>query len=425
MFILDKIALSNQGRTISYDYEISKSIAKFFNNKEKLFVTYDSDVTAVPQSISVIPLLANVMPIAWFVGFDVYVAELDATFYDSLQNLQVEFSKHFPAIKKDVKLHVKQLVQNTFEADNTALLFSGGLDSFESLTRNLKADPYLISVLGADIDIADTNRWSNFQRFNKEEKILNDNKLCYVTSNLRKFYTYKVDLLVEISWWGRIQHGMALIGLTAPLSYLKGIKTILIASSYTSEVSFGWGSTPETDEKVKWANMKVIHDGFSLRRPDKIQNVVNFAKKMDNYIKLRVCYSELRTGYNCSICVKCQRTMLGIILCGENPNNYGFNVPANLYDLIFKNFGPDSLMTIGAVYEWKCLQDKAKVAKNLFVVKDPISEKHKIDTFAVLPLDAIINKNAEQQLAKKIKKYKIIGKFPKLFHFYLKLRRQF
>lgn len=424
MFKLNNTTFSDNGKRIDYDYDVSASIAKYFQKKAPYFVAYDRDVSSVPLSIAVIPLLANVAPIAWFVGFDIHVDELDATFYESLQNLREEFSKHFPDIKKDTKLHVGQLVNNEFSQDHSALLFSGGLDSFESLTRNLDADPFLVSVLGADIEIPDTKRWNDFKRFNKEEKIVADDKLCYVTSNLRTFYTYEVDLLVNVGWWGKIQHGMALIGLIAPLSYLHGIRTIMIASSNTGEVSFGWGSTSETDEMVKWANTKVIHDGFHLRRTEKIENIVGFAHRTGHHVKLRVCYSEWREGYNCSVCAKCQRTMLGILLCGENPDDYGFHVPDNFYDLIFKNFHENAVMTTGVAYEWRCLQEKARTIDNLFVIKDKVSETNNIDTFASLRLDELINKNAGKGQTVKNIKYVIISKFPKLFRTYLKIRRK-
>ncbi|MFT3795398.1 hypothetical protein [Flavobacterium sp.] len=423
MIKLNQTRFSDHGKTIVYDYDIDASLGKYFNKKQPYFVSYDQDVSSVPLGIAVIPFLANIMPIAWFVGFDVFVDELDATFYDSLQNLKAEFAKHFPNIK-EAKLHVGQKVSNEIDQNEMAILFSGGLDSFESVTRNLEKNPFLVSVLGADIDISDTKRWADFRRFNTEEKIINDDRLRYVTSNLRKFYTYEVDLLVDVNWWGKIQHGMALIGLIAPLSYLNGIRTILIASSNTGEVSFGWGSTSETDELMKWANTEVVHDGFEFRRTQKIENIVDFAKKTGYHIKLRVCYSDLREGYNCSVCTKCQRTMLGIILCGENPNDYGFNVPPNFYDLVLKNFKGDVMMTTGVAYEWRCLQEKARESSHPFIIKDKVSEQNNMVTFAALPIADIINKNVDKQLASKKMKYVIISKFPKLFNAYLKIRRK-
>jgi hypothetical protein len=421
---LHSIVYSENGTKMTYQYTYDESLAKFFNKKEPYYVAYQENIASVPESIAVIPFLANIMPIAWFVGFDVYVNELDETFYHSLQNLKAEFAIHFPQIKADTQLHVAKKVSHSFDQENHALLFSGGLDAFESLTRNIDKNPYLISVHGADIEVADTKRWNDFKRFNLEEEIISEDRLCYVESNLRTFYTYEVDLLVGVGWWGKIQHGMALLSLIAPLSYLHQITTTMIASSNTGEVSFGWGSTSETDEKVRWANQKVIHDGFHLRRTEKIENIVTFAKKTGYKVKLRVCYSEWRTGYNCSRCTKCQRTMFGFILEGENPNDYGFEVPQDFYDLLLKNFNEKAMMTVGVKYEWQCLQDKAKTIQEPYIVSDKVKEIDKFNTFVQLNLDEIVNKNKDQLQKRREMKFVIINKFPKLFQFYLKLRRK-
>ena len=425
MLKLDNLLYSDEGRKVTFEYSYDDFLSKYFNKNELYYVGYQEDISLVPKSILTIPFLANIMPIAWFVGFDVFVDELDETFYNSLLELKSEFAIHFPQIKKETKLHVKNLVSNKFEQDNYGLLFSGGLDAFESLTRNIEKKPYLISVHGADIEINDEKRWNDFKTFNLEEEIIDEDKICYVESNLRTFYTYEVDLLVGVGWWGKIQHGMALLSLIAPLSFNHGITTTLIASSNTGEVSFGWGSTSETDEKVKWANQKVIHDGFHLRRTEKIENIVAFAKKTGYQVKLRVCYSELRTGYNCSRCTKCQRTMLGFILDGENPNEYGFEVPKDFYKLIFKNFDKNAMMTVGVKYEWQCLQDKAKAITRPFIIKDENVELDNFNTFTNLNLDKIVNKNQEKLQRKRELKFIIINKFPKLFQLYLNLRRKF
>jgi hypothetical protein len=230
--------------------------------------------------------------------------------------------------------------------------------------------------------------------------------------------------LVGVGWWGKIQHGMALLSLIAPLTALYGITTTMIASSNTIEVNFGWGSTAETDEKVRWANQKVIHDGFHLRRTQKIEKIVAFAQKTGQQVKLRVCYSEWRTGYNCSRCTKCQRTMLGFILEGADPNDYGFIVPSDFYELILNNFDKDSMMTVGVKYEWQCLQDKAKQIQKPFILKEESVEMTKFSTFANLDIEGIVNKNQDKLQKSKEWKFVIINKFPKLFNFYLRLRQK-
>ncbi|OYX26037.1 MAG: hypothetical protein B7Z06_06355, partial [Flavobacteriales bacterium 32-35-8] len=334
MLTLHKIIFEEDGKKIAYGYSLTPQIKSYFNTKNPFYVAYDQDVSNTPLSLAVIPFLANIMPIAWFAGFDVFVDELDETFYKALIELKNQFEKHHPKIKNKGKLIFKKLVSNTFQENNSMLLFSGGLDSFESLTRNYDKKPYLVSVHGADVKIEDTTRWNQFKIFNEKENIIDNTKLIYLESNLRDFYTYKVSLLINsLSWWGEIQHAMALLGVLAPLTSLLGVKHVFIASSNTKEVDFSWGSRPEVDENMKWANIKVTHDGYHLRRPEKIVNVINFAKEHNEKINLRVCYSELRNGANCNICAKCQRTMLGIILANENPSNYGLQIPDNFYQL--------------------------------------------------------------------------------------------
>ncbi len=423
MLELNALRFENGGKRIVYDYSYDNSISKYFNKKEPFFVEYGIDVSQIPTSLAVIPFLANFVPISWFAGFDVHVAEADATFVNSLSELKKEFSVHFSEIDQNTKLTAKNIVANTIDSNETALLFSGGLDAFEALTRNIDQNPVLVSVWGADIDLSDTKRWDEFQRYNSEETIIDQSRVQYVKTNIRAFYTHHVDLLADISWWGKIQHGMALISVIAPLSPILGIKTVMIASSNTGEVSFGWGSTSETDEKVKWANMKVIHDGFQFRRTQKIENIVSFAKKTGNHPQLRVCYSELRQGKNCSQCAKCQRTMFGFMLDGANPDDFGFKLPSNFYELLFANFEGPVSMTTGVAYEWRCLQEKAASSKTPFFIANAELEKNNIATFAQLPLDTMVNRNVDSQLQKKRLKFMLVHKFPTLFKWYLKIRQ--
>ncbi|NER13975.1 hypothetical protein GWK08_11025 [Leptobacterium flavescens] len=421
MLELQQIEIKEKGTALFYRYSIDKKYRKFFNTDQSFYVKYSDNIEGVPPSILNIPFLANVMPIAWFVGFDVVVDELDEVFYQALQNLKEEFLKYYNTSFKG-ELKVKKLVKNTIDGNESALLFSGGLDSFESFIRNKDKNPFLVSIHGADVEIEDEVRWNDFIRFNKEEVILDEKRHYYIESNLRTFYTYHVELLVNIGWWGKIQHGMALIGVLAPLTYKKKVTSILIASSNTEEVDFGWGSTPGIDEKMKWANSSVIHDGYHLRRTDKIDNVIDYVKNGGEEIKLRVCYSELRDGYNCSKCAKCQRTMLGIILAGDNPNKYGFEVPDQLYEMILNNFRSKKTLTKGLEYEWRCLQEKASEVDSFFVLKDENEEKNYLKSFIDLDLKQLIDTAVDKPQRKEIFKFLIRNKFSNLYTLYRNIR---
>lgn len=423
MFKLNHISFEEDRKKISYDYHIDDKIKSYFNSDNPFYVLYDQDIADTPISLAVIPLLANIMPISWFVGFDVHIDEIDETFYESLKELKAQFIKFHPKKNISGKLHVKKIVKNSFNGNNTSLLFSGGLDSFDSLTRQYNKNPYLISIHGADVEINDTLRWNEFKKFNSEEKIIDQSRLFYVESNLREFYTYKVDLLVDgLGWWGAVQHGMALLGVLAPLSLKYNITDINIASSATNEVTYSWGSSPYIDENMKWANTKVTHEGYQYRRTDKTDHVVDFVNKTKLNIKLRVCYAEARTGYNCNTCHKCQRTALSLILAGANPKDYGFNLPENFYELIFKNFGEDCVMTKGLKYQWTCIQDKAKEVDTFFVLNDKEKEQKAIKRFIDLDLDSIVNKNEARVKQNKKRKFLLRQKFPRLYKIYQKLK---
>lgn len=422
MVKLNNILLANAGKELLYDYDVTGVASKYFSENKTFYAKYTVDVSDVPESISVIPFLSNIMPVAWFVGFDVYISELDKTFHDSLLNLRQTFLKYHPDRKMQGTLYVETLKENKIKGDQSCLLFSGGLDSFESYTRNYTLNPYLVSVHGADIEIEDQEKWSKFKEYNNQEELVNKNKLIYVESNVRDFYTYKVELLVDIGWWGKVQHGMALIGLIAPLSYSCNLHQVIIGSSNTGEIDFGWGSSPNIDEKMKWADIHVIHDGYHLRRTEKIENVIDFVEKNKTPINLRVCYSEYREHFNCNVCAKCQRTILGILLCGKNPNYFGFKVSENIYSLILKNFQDNSLMTEGVKYEWRCLQEKAKKTQIFYTIGDKGKVNEFIQKFTALNLEKVVNNNLES--LKQYNKVKFIfrKKFPSLYQIYLDLR---
>lgn len=424
MLKLNNLDFSEEGKKISYNYTLNPEIKSYFNADSPFYVLYDKDISTTPLSLAIIPFLSNIMPISWFVGFDVYIDEIDETFYQSLANLKEQFIKYHP--KNDIKgtLHVNKIVKNEFNGNNTSLLFSGGLDSFDSLTRHYHKKPYLISIHGADVEIRDTVRWNEFKKFNAEEKILDQSRLFYLESNLREFYTYKVDLLVDgLGWWGMVQHGMALLGVLAPLSYKYDITDINIAASATNDITYSWGSSPYIDENMKWANTKVTHEGYKFKRTEKTQNVVDFVNNSDYKIKLRVCYADERTGYNCNMCHKCQRTALSLILANANPTDYGFNLPNNFYDLLFKNFGKNCIMTKGIKYQWTCIQEMAKSTDSFFVLNDKIKEKNQIQKFMNLDLDIIVNKNEATVKTKNRIKFILRERFSFLYKIYKSLKK--
>ena len=413
------IKFRDNGTKIEYQYTYDKAISKYFNTKELFFVSYNLDVSKTPNSIAIIPLLANLMPIAWFGGFDVCVEELDETFFGSLEKIKIEFQKLFVELKGvESNLKVKSIINNTNYETNAAMLFSGGVDAYATYFRHRKENLDLITIHGADIEINDMKQWDSVVSLNENERLLTNNKNHYIKSNLRTFYTYKVEfLLKERGWWGKVQHGLALNCLLAPLSTIYNYSKIYIASSYTDNIKISWGSTPEIDNLIKWSSVFVIHDGYELKRQEKVNLIIDSAKKLDEKIKLRVCYSELNKEVNCSKCEKCFRTIFGIILSNDNPNKYGFNVDESVYDSTL-NMLENGFKTEGVQYFWWEINEAISNSTDFYNFSNKEYEKNKM-----IALQKLLNLNFEIGVKKPSNlnklKYKLINTFPKVFKIYL------
>lgn len=423
-FKLKKIAFADAGKKIIYQYSVTSNLAALFDENTPFYTTYGVDVSNVPTSLSVIPLLGNIVPIAWFAGFKIEVDELDEDFYHSLTLIKAIFKKNYPDQQLTGCISAKKLVKNESQGDKTAMLFSGGVDAFATYIRIVDKNPDLVTIHGADIEIEDKRQWNDFLSFNASEKIIAKNPKEYIQANLRDFYTYKVDLLVEgLGWWGKVQHGLGLICLLAPLSYIKGYSSIYIASSYTDHININWGSTPEIDQKITWSTLQVVHDGYELKRQDKIDLITSFAAGSDKNLRLRVCYSELNDKLNCSSCEKCYRTILGIILAGKDPNAYGFKVDERIYGHIFHKL-ENAHLTEGGQYFWWELMEKAKSTENYFIFKDEDVERKSIERIKNGEIDRLFSQKIEKNKKSKVQTYKFImrNRFPGLYTLFQKIK---
>jgi len=424
MLKVEKIVYNDSGNKILYNYSYDKSISKYFNPKESFFVSYNVNVQEAPESIAVIPFLANIAPIAWFAGFSIELNEADKDFIEALEVIKNEFSVEYPNIDFSCsKIQVKKLIKNNYVATRSSMLFSGGVDAYATYFRHYKENLDLITIHGADIEIEDVNQWNRVVELNKEEELLKKNSKHYIKSNLRTFYTHHVDLLLQdLSWWGKVQHGLALNAVIAPLSVINGYKTNYIASTYTKNIAISWGSTPEIDNSIKWGNTNIIHDGYELKRQDKVDLIINNTREFNHQLNLRVCYSLLNVSVNCSKCEKCYRTMIGIILANANPNDYGFIISYSIYDKLLDKF-KKGFATKGFQYFWSEILKKIKEDKPIFIFKNKDEEEEKM-----LQLRNLIQLNLDNGLKKKSKlaiiKFKIQNTFPKLFNFYLKIRQR-
>lgn len=421
---LDSITIEKNKR-IEYDYRYDPYLSKYFSPHKRFFAEFDIDISEVPHSLLTIPWLANVLPIAWFAGANIYVDETDESFFLAQEKIRKEFQRNYPELDtQSAGLVANRLVKNFHAKERSAMLFSGGIDTYATYFRQADKSLDLITVIGADMPIDDFPQRDRVLRLNNAENLITTNEKFVITSNLREFYTYKVDLLLpDLGWWGKVQHGMALTGLLAPLSYVRKHAEEYIASSYNDHCPIVWGSTPNIDNQMAWANVEVIHDGYELERSDKIELIVTASKRLGVRPKLRVCYSELNQEVNCSNCEKCVRSAFGIMLANDDPNLYGFKFSENIFEKAESIFSA-GFNSQGTWYFWKELMEKFKAkGENVYLYGLKL-ETPSVQRVLKFNMSSTAPTHSDQRRVKNRLKFKLMNRFPRMFAAYLWIRRR-
>jgi hypothetical protein len=420
--IVDGVWLTDNGQRINYSYRGVGKAEKYFARRSLLYVKYEVDLRGVPESILLIPLVANLAPIAWIGEVPLDVLELDSLFLVALDKVKSIFMRDYPSVEDGRSpIRVSKIVDTPTHGKKKAMLFSGGVDAYATFFRHHTEGLDLVSIHGADIPIKDKNQWQKFVAFTANEPLLAQHEKLHVEANLREFYTYQVNLLVPSkAWWGTVQHGLALNSLVAPLGNALGYSKVYIASSYTDAIQIVWGSTPEIDNSISWSGCVVDHDGYELQRIKKIGLIVSKTAKKLNKVNLRVCYSELNKELNCSNCEKCYRTMLGLSLYNADPANYGLKITEDTYFKIIELIQA-GFKSSGSQYFWWELHERMKVV--------PVTGVHLLGSKNMyLKLQVVLCQELKLPIRSNglgAMKLALIERFPRLFSVYLMIRRRF
>jgi len=305
----------------------SENIKKYFLT-DYFFVEYDQDVTNVDKSILSVPIVSNIITVAWAVGADIYVEELDKTYLDSLSKIKPVFKEWYPQFSFSTNIYVENIVSNQFNRGGYGLLFSGGVDSLTSFIRHKDKHPDLFTVWGADIPVHENDFWEKVRNrislFSNTEGV----NIHFIKTNMQQLLNqsllareYKLE-----GWWGPISHGLTLLSLFAPLT-TKGIGAMFIASPERGVCD---ATNLLIDNNISWADVRAVVDGYELSRHEKIRYIIEHPEYLSY---LRVCYSS-HSDYNCGRCEKCLRTITALVLEGVNPKNCNFNIDRKIFGYI-------------------------------------------------------------------------------------------
>lgn len=348
---LIKVKIINHNKVCFY---VSSMLIKKYV-RGPLYLTYpnDIDLTALPSSIVDIPLITNVISAVWFSGETFTIEEMDEDLYYSLIKVKEFFKRFFYNTPWNGELQPKRLVKNNLSqtSNQSALLFSGGLDSTTTVFRHADKNPVLISfnnIHKKSTDFAQSHHFNHQTIFFNHYDFLKLSKLDKASLDISKWFW---DTTMGLSW----------VGAAAPFLYAKGIPVLYIPSGFTwQSFIFPDGQTlqqpacPLIDENLSPFGLSVKHDVFTMTRPDKIKFIATFCKEKNiPKPQLVVCnfHSRHDVSYlHCDHCFKCLITMLDILAIGESLQEYGFTLSEEAFMHRFRSYIATLTMRRGGTY---------------------------------------------------------------------------
>lgn len=375
--IIEITQIVKNEKKIEIYFQTTKALNKYFNTNVFTYESSIYDLSLIPDSILVIPFVANVIPIIWITNSELRVPSLDETFFHSLNDIKKGYQNMYPKISFRGKLSIELIQNNLYKPKGKIVLFSGGIDAICTTLRHINENIELLTLWGsADYPTNNPEIWNIHLNDLKEFANKMHLNISYIKTNFTEFIPcgYRIlDQLLKPStlhWWHDIQHGIGILGHVAPIAFLKQLETVYIASSYDIERQpYTCASDPSIDNFVKYGSTQVIHDGYELNRQDKISYIVQKTKELSLDINVHVClHQNLRS--NCCHCEKCYRTILGLLVEGADPNKFGFNIKDNdinkmIYDIENKMLFPKDKIVV-----YKQIQRRANInEKN---IKNPI-----------------------------------------------------
>lgn len=229
----------------------------------------------------------------------------------NLVEYQSIWHKWLPNGYKSIDILVDTVREHEAAVSGAICAFSGGVDATFSVWRHSQhrysyrsQKVNLCSIVhGFDIPLGDTQGFTNVKH-----KVLTT--LQDINIDLLPIYT-NYRTLSSLSW----EHTFA-SALVATLSNFKSIAgTCIIGSSDDyNNPRFPWGSSPVADHLLSSEGFKVIHDGSSHSRTEKVKEISDWKIGVDS---LRVCWEGELNDSNCGKCEKCLRTQANFLANGE------------------------------------------------------------------------------------------------------------
>jgi hypothetical protein len=187
-------------------------------------------------------------------------------------------------------------------APGVSLFFSCGVDCFYSLLMHRNEIDNLVLIHGFDVPLADTKTFALVENQARETARLFGKRLIVVRANL-----YWEQPSVPGGWY--MYFGATLAAVAHALAPNHGKMYIASSDSYADLRPCG--SHPLLDPLWSTEAVQIVHDTGQTR----LEKLRSLAQCPEALARLRVCWENL-ADYNCGLCEKCIRTMLGLRAIG-------------------------------------------------------------------------------------------------------------
>ncbi len=316
--------------------------------RQPFTVEYDADIDLreLDFSIVITPFLLNVIPLLWLLGGSYKVDSMDGDLFSSLELVKEGFRAIYPDVPWEGQLIPETLTSTPRRKNNTdlsqVLFFSGGVDSSYSAINADPARTVLLTVWGHDIALNNDSAWetvcSRVGSFASSFSFRTARVRANVFRLLRCGDIHKEYPILK-PWYGMVQHGPGLVGLAFPLAVYNGWERILFSSSVGEKVTHvPWGSHPFLEPRLKANDTKVISEGTELIWADKIMAIVDFYRNNPGLTRpsMRICLDDMNGNpvKNCTLCEKCLRGIVSLIIRYEDPSDWGFPVPDPVFNSV-------------------------------------------------------------------------------------------
>lgn len=364
---------SPDGTTVECRFSVEGPAAQYFKERP-FYTTYDGiDVRKVPDGINVIPALSTLAPMAWVLDADLVVSEVDRSFARSLESIRRVFQVFYPnmAFRGDHRFDRLTDAEKPV-SDGDLLFFSGGVDSTASYLRlrDRGIVPTLVTVLGADIPVANTLAWDSATRtigaFARREGV----RSLTIRSNLREIArtrafekAYPFNEYPDYGyWWPQIQHALGIVGLAAPLSAVIGATRIHLAATDCWFFEKPWGSHPLIENNIEWGHHRAFSEGHEIIRHDKIAAIARAIENGRRDLAVRTCWRSAR-GDNCGECSCCGQLFAALLSEGLDPERHGVSVSEGTMTSIMAGLKPERLAWVegldeSEVFCWLAIQKR-------------------------------------------------------------------